>query len=329
MTTQLKWLLGALGILLVANIVYYTVTGWGKITVNFKDAPASVVFAEIGRQAGVPFITNLDPNTKVTIELKKATLEDAIDSLAISTETRSGLFYILAPSKQDLANGQAALMEGRGNDNWTWHSHPLPMMLQMAADDTPRDDSKELWQPAETPANNELNSVLESFSQYTDCSFISPANWNPTLGRLPTNGKIQSAVKQAASLANGKVEKVFYFRGRPRDFAQNEDGGDRGGERRGGGFNRGDGQFQLDATWLQARVQQMSPQVQQAYATMLEIRKLSPEQRRARFEQMMNNPAFLDQMDQRQLDRDAKTPADKRAARYSHYLSNKAAAAPH
>jgi hypothetical protein len=336
MTTQLKWLLGVLGILFVANIIYYFVNDWGKITVNFKDAPASKVFAEIGRQAGVPFITNLDPDTKVTIRLTKATLDEAVDTLAVSTETRGSLFYILAPNKQELANGTAALMEGRrrgedGNSDWQWHSHPLPGMLQMAADDVMRDYSKEIWQPTEAPAGNELNNVLESFSLYTNCSFINPTNWNPALSKIPANGRIQSAVKQAASLAGGKMEKVFYFRGRPRNFAQNQDGPPRdgGGGERQGNWQRGDNQFNLDASWIQARVKQLPPDARQAFTLMQEMQKLTPEQRRARFEQMMNDPAFQDQMDQRQLDRDAKTPADKRAARYSRYLSNKASAPAH
>jgi hypothetical protein len=278
----------------------------------------------------MPFVTNLDPGTKVTIRLKRATLDEAVDTLSISTETRGSLFYILAPSKPGLANGKAALKAGRRADDWQWHSHPLPMMLQAAADDPSRDFSRELWQPAEAPASSELSSVLESFSQYTDCSFIAPANWNPTLGKIPASGRIQAAVKQAASLAKGKVEKVFYFRGRPRDFAQNEDGARRngGGERR-EGYNRGDNQFQLDSPWIQARIRQLPAEARQMAATFQEIQKLSRDERRARFEQLMNDPVFLDRMEERQLERDAKTSADKRAARYSRYIANKAAAPAH
>ena len=337
MTTKFKWLLSALALLGVANLIYHIIGGWGTISVNFHNAPAKRVFAELGKQAGTAFITNLDPETPVSLTLKRASLQEAIDSLAISTETRPGLFYIVAPNKQQLAQGKAALIAGRRDSTgWQWHSHPLPMALQMVTDSLPYDSSRQQWLPAEAPANNELNTILDSFSLYTDCSFINPETWNPTLKQIPANGGVESAVKKVSSLAGGKIEKVFYFRGQQRNFAQapanNQPAGD--GERRPRGeFNRGDNQFQMEGAWLDARIAQLpanvQPEAKQAVALMQELRQLPPDQRRTRMEQLMNDPVMQEKREERQLERDAKTPAEKRAARYSRYVASKASRPEH
>lgn len=57
-----------------------------------------------------------------------------------------------------------------------------------------------------------------------------------------------------------------------------------------------------------------------------EIRQLTPEQRRARMQERMDDPAVQEKVENAQANRDAKTPPEKRRDRYRSYLNRKAQA---
>jgi hypothetical protein len=136
------------------------------------------------------------------------------------------------------------------------------------------------------------------------------------------------------SAANGKYQEVFLLQGRgERRDADRGNRGEDGGRPPGADFGGRDG-FAARDERIQNEINKL-PQdqrlaAQQDYDTRKkffeEMRNLTPEQRRQRMEDWMNNPANQDKMENAQNDRDSRNSPDQRTARAGNYLSRASAA---
>ncbi|MCE0482875.1 MAG: hypothetical protein LV479_01400 [Methylacidiphilales bacterium] len=68
--------------LIVANIISYYYWNWGLITVHVNDAPLGKVIKSIEWQGWVNIYTNLDPSSKVSMDVDHVPLAEAMEMLA-------------------------------------------------------------------------------------------------------------------------------------------------------------------------------------------------------------------------------------------------------
>ena len=189
-----------------------------------------------------------------------------------------------------------------------------------------------------------MQAYLEDAARAANVAFSLPETWNPPVKSAPSPGVITKIVPKLVKSAGGKFEEVFVLakggqrRGPiadganagaspPGDFqTPNFGGGDGGGRRR------------MDPAAMEERMQAQidklpvaqRPAAQARFNQDREfwksLRDLPPDQRRAKIEEHMSDPAVQDRMDSRQAGNDARRTPEQRMQRYQRYVNNKMAA---
>lgn len=337
----------------VVALVGWMVVSWflgdGRVTLNYEDAPVGKVVQSIERQAGVKIVSNVDPTRRVTIRLKRAPFMEAIDTLATRVDADTRLAYIGAPDRSQIKEALAAFAAGTNPGTWQafaagWGGGGGGGGGMGVVDGDSIDPRKLQWQLSEATDRN-LQAFLNQGAQKTGALFAVPKDWNPVLGGLPSGGEARKMAKAVFSAAKGQMEEVFLMTVRP-ERPERVAGGEEGDGRPRFNFQQAQTIFSPDrrqrgaegsmnpqwaAERTQAQIALLPPdqraQAQTDYEQMRafweSLRNLTPEERRAKMEQAMNDPAVQDRMEERGAQRDARTSPERREQRYRQYIQRK------
>lgn len=336
-----RWLLVAIALLLLGNFVWHYWMHRGLITIHSKTDPLSKVIHQIEKQGHVTVKTNMDGTTPIAMWVTDVTVADALETLSVVTESSWRLAYFVAPDKSSISGAIGSIVSNQKPEGWKSVYYPIRGGLIDTDQDVPVDPRKDPWnvKPAKEP---NAQAYLEQAARSVSANFLFPENWNPPVKSAPKSGPIDDSLPRLASAAKGKYEEVFLLRkrgeGKGRDRQGGEDGprfasnDDEGGRPAfgGGGGPRGGGNREAMEERLQAELAKMSPEqrkeAEDRRAFFASLRDLPPEQRQAKMEELMNNPAIQDKMDNAQAAREARNSPAQRASRANNYLSRKATA---
>ena len=338
MNRQRLFLLAA-AVLLVGNVAYRIWAGWGLITVNVTDAPLPAVIQSIAKQGGVRIRTNLEADKNVTMHVTKVPLSYALEVLANVADARWELGYFLAPTKPPIDTFLTALAAGEKPEGWQRFHVPLPGGMIGGADEGTSDPRIDRWEVKPAPEAT-LQAYLEQAAKHVSARLEAPKDWNPAISSAPKSGEIQDVMPRLAKAAGGKVEEVFLLTGRRRDVAPPTADGPPEPVRRALGMIAG-GTGQDEAAMekmmramgdrMQAAIDQMPAEKRaKAQAEFDEGRKffesmkdLTPEQRRAKMEEKMQDPATQEKFFSGMAKRDAMKTPEQRSDRFRDYIQNK------
>jgi hypothetical protein len=201
----------------------------------------------------------------------------------------------------------------------------------------PRMDPWEVKPPKEPT----LQSYLQQASRSVAASFVVPDGFNPAVTSAPSSGPISKSLPQLVSAAKGKYEEVFLLQGERRERPEGE-GRDRrrgdDGPRFAGNFGDGGrppGGFDREAMEerIQNEINKLPPAkraaVQQEHDERRkffeEMRNLTPEQREAKIQDFMNDPANQARMEDGMNARESRRSPQQRKDRAQSYMQRKAA----
>jgi hypothetical protein len=339
--TRTKVLFGVLGLLAAWTLGGWIFSNWGTITLNVKEVPLSKVIRSFERQGHITLLTNLDPSSPVTLQLKKASVPEALERLAAVTSAQWSWVGALAPDKAALGQLMSDAQLTEPPQTLRWIRQPLPGMLGMGVDAPPSDPRTQVWtsqfqqapQDGQPPSPTGLQGVLRAASQTTDATFLLPSDWNPEPSATPADGRVGELPAAAARTVSGVAADFYYLRAsRWGEFAGGRPPGEnppRGGQGRGGMMGGAPG------PWMDHRIEQriagLSPQDKidarenwnQQKGFLASVASLPPEQRRAKFEEMMQDPVVQAKIEETQAKRDEQQTPEQRRGRYSNYLARK------
>jgi hypothetical protein len=334
------WLLLTLLLLLAGNIGWYVWAHWGLITVHSKDRPLAEVIRSIEKQGHVTIKTNLDLSKPVKMDVVNVALAEALETLAVVMEARWRLAYFVGPDQSAIGGALASYAAGTKIEGWRTLFVPLPPMNSDA--EVLPDPRKDAWEvkPATEPT---LQAYLQQASRNVSASFLVPESFNPRVNSAPRAGAISKTLPKLVSAANGKYQEVFLLQGdmrraegdpnRPGPPADDE--GPRFAGNFGGGPGRGRGGFDREA--MEERIQNeinKLPPAERATAQQEHderrkffegMKDLTPEQREAKLQDFMSQPANQERMENAQNARESRQSPEQRKARAARYLERKAA----
>jgi len=306
-----------------------------SLSANFKKERLDKVIAFFEKKTGLQIETNLDPATPVTLFLQDAGVGDALDTLAVAVDGRCNLYAVVAATQSEVKNYISGLVTSTPVPDWTIHRVPVPglaMVTDVAVQPDPR--TLKLAVPDAWPKGG-LQVHLKTLAESSDAIWAAPTSWDPALKYNPGKVSVDEAFSKLVGSAKAKGQMFVFLRS---GFRGGEGGppmaGGMGGEGGSGGEGRRTREMP-DTAVITRRVEQQIaalPQAEQATARAEwnkerafweELRNLSPEERRARMQERMNDPAMQEKMENAQANRDAKTSPDKRRDRYRSYLSRK------
>ncbi len=320
-------LLGGLALLLFGIIIARWIAGWGLVTVHVSNAPLGTVITSIAKQGHVSIETSLDASKLVSLDVDRVPVAVAIDALAARVDASWRLVYLAAPNKIAL---QAALISLRGSgkvDDWTTYYYPQPPFTDVTGGEVV--DPRTLALSLDGPDKN-LAPLMNEAAQKSGAMIAFPKDWSPAASTLPKPNQVRKTIPALVSSVHGASSELFFL----------ADRAPRGGDTppRGEGAGTPDQQPPFNPVWAEQRqLAQIAklPPSQQAEAKkemddrkafFSEMQKLSPEERRAKFQAMMSDPDRMAKMADRMLMRDAKMTAEQRINRAVNYINRKASA---
>jgi hypothetical protein len=316
-----QFLIGTTVFLLVFAIVYHIWANWGLITIHAKQEPLAKVIASMQRQGHAKIETDIPLDTPVTMDVVKAPLPDALETLAVCTDARWRLLYFVAGDKATLKTGEATWFGGQRPDGWRMVSFPMGNMIPLDDDPPPMDPRQDVWQP-KTAAPAPVQTFFAEAAQLTNAGFAFPADWNPTVTSTPPSGVVDHVVPKLIKAASGHEDELFFVskghRGNRGDFA-------------GGDFHFNPDMF---AEKIQAEINRLPPEEKSEAQANFDTEKafrdslkdLSDEQRRAAWMQHMQDPQVQQAIANRMDSRDARMGHDQRMQHWSNYVNRKLAA---
>ena len=329
-------LLGAVLLLLVGNVAYRIWANWGLITVAATGAPLSEVIRSIEKQSGVKITTNLEPEKKITMHVKRVPLSYAMEVLAGLADARWELGYFFAPEKATIESALGTLASGEKLDGWKRFFIPLPggSLLPEEGTSDPRRDRWEV-RPA---GDATLQAYLEQASKNVSARIEAPQEWNPPVSSPPKSGEVDDVMPRLAKAAGGQVREVFLLTGARQRPAGEEPRPSSDGPPRGpafvgappGGANEAQRQAEMEER-VQAEINKLSGEDRKkAEAEYAERKKwwegmkdLPADQRRAKMEERMQDPAVQEKMFSGMAKQDALKTPEQRINRYRDYLQRK------
>ncbi len=333
-----RLLLLAAAVLLLGNVAYRVWAGWGLITVNVTDAPLPTVIQSIAKQGGVSIRTNLEADKTVTMHVKKVPLSYALEVLANVADARVELGYFLAPTKPPIDALLTALAAGEKPEGWQRFHVPLPGGMIGGADEGTSDPRLDRWEVKPAPEGT-LQAYLEQAAKNVSARLEAPKDWNPAISSTPKSGEIQDVMPHLAKAAGGAVEEVFFLNGRRRDAPLADNGPPEPVRRALGMIAGGAGgddaavekTMRAMGDLMQARINQMPEDTRaKAQAEFDEGKKffesmkdLTPDQRRAKMEEKMQEPATQEKFFSGMAKRDAMKTPEQRTERFRDYIQNK------
>lgn len=337
-----RFLVATLVVLLALWGAWQLYAGWGLVTLDVRDAPVGQVLSSISRQGGIEIASNLDPDTKVTLQVKRLPPVEALDIVAVRTGASWRLAYLGAPDQAAVNRALADFRSGQEAAGWTSRGAGGFSMVQPESGEA-LDLRRVQWNPS---GGGLLHDLLQDASEKTGVLLAAPTDWQPGVDTPPPAGPIAAAAPQLFRKAGGVSREVFLLRGRG-GSDEEPAGGERGGnwigrapERpdagaRGGGWM---GRMMGDPAKMAERVEAQiallptgeQPKARENFAMMREfwqsVRDLPEEQRMAKAREFFTRPEVAEAMENRRLSRWAKMTPEQRIERTKNYWERKAEA---
>lgn len=313
--------------LLFGIIVARWIAGWGLVTVHVTNAPLSTVIASIARQAHVRLETSLDLTKPVSLDVDRVPLAEALDDLAIRTDTSWRLVYLAAPTKIALESGVISLRATGKLEDWSTYFYPQPPFADStggAAID-PRTLSLTL-----EGSDKSLPPLLNEAAQKSGVLVAFPKDWTPAVAKLPRPNQVRNLIPALVQSVHGKSAEIFFLADRERRERRPQPDAPATAEQ--------DQPPPMNPLWIEQRqlaeIAKLPPEKQaeakqaigERKALMAEMQKLSPEERRAKWQALMSDPDRMEKMADRMLLRDSKMTSQQRIGRAMNYIQRKAAA---
>lgn len=316
-------------------------SGWGLVSLDFTDAPVGKVLSAISRQGGIEIATDLDPATPVTIEVRRVPPLEALDIVAVRTDSSWRLAFVGARTQQEIETALGAFRAKQQAEGWTTHGAGGFNAVQSRSG-TPLDLSLVEWQPQ---GGGDLQTLLAQAADETGVTLAAPSDWSSTIA-APEGGRISDAASSLFRAAGGTSRGVYLLRGpEPGELAGEEGENWRGrrtwigsaprddtreGDRRGRGF----GDPERAAKRAEAQIKLLPAEEQKTarkdVSTMREfwqsVRELPDEQRRAKAQEFFSRPEVQERMEDRRLAHYAKMTPKQRIERSQRYWERKAEA---
>jgi len=328
-------------LLLVGYLGWYLWSNWGLITIHADNQALSEVIRSIEKQGRVTIKTNMDPATKVTLNLEKVALAEALESLSVVADARWRLTYFIAPDRSAISAVLAEIASGKRPEGWKTHYVPMPPVGLEAPEVLP-DPRKDLWEVSPVQEGT-LQAYLQQASRHVSASFQVPESYNPAVASAPSGGPIRKSLAKLVSTAKGSYEEVFLLQGDRRERTEEgerrrgDDGprfagnfGDGPGPGRGsgggGGFDRSatDERIQNELKKLPEAERVVAQQeYEERKKAFEEIRNMTPEQREQAFQNMMNDPRAEERMEKAMSAREARRSPQQRVERGQRYRDRK------
>ncbi len=303
----------------------------GGITIREKQVPLSVIMDQLKKKGGIPVHSNIDPNTLVTMDVQSVPLAEAMEVLATELDARWMPYYVLAPDKAGLSQVLGALEAGSGREGVKTFYRPLQGPAEWVIGEHLPDVARLTWVKEALAGKKDMVGVLGGLAEGSDAGYAIPLDWNPAIGELPKKKLLGKAVAQVADSAKARNYAFLYLHQRERNPAFG--GGPGQGERpQSGGNGQWERQNQdvvekrlalrMASLPESERVEAEKNWVQQKNQWQ-EMEKLSPEERRAKVQVIMEDPAFQERMEERAERRDGRSSPEKRRDRYKSYAERK------
>lgn len=344
MDTQRKMLFVIPAAILAVWGAWYIYSGWGLVTLKVDEAPLSKVLDSISRQGGIDIVSNLDPSTKVSLDVRRVPAIEALDIVTVRTDSSWRLAYLGAPDRAAIDGLLTAFRTSGDTSSWVSHGRGGGFSFVEASNGQPLDLRVIRWEPGE---GGDLHAVLDDAADKTGVLMAAPADWKPTI-EAPAAGPISKVAPKLFRSAGGTGREVFLVRG-PASGGRPDDpdrGGGRGGSwigsrergsERGGGGGPGGGstrswgnpaamlaRAEAQIALLPAAEQAKAREDLQAMRAMWEeVQALPEEQRREKVREIMSSPEMAERMEQRRLAREAKMTPEQRIERSKRYWERK------
>lgn len=343
-----RWFIAVVLVLALANGIYHWWFTRGLITIHCEDWPPSKVVHEIERQGGALVKTNLPEDLKIQLNIDKVPVAEALETLATVVEARWRLTYIFAPSLPEAHAALAGFASGQRPEGWKQLFLPVfaPVADEAAVLPDPRDDPW-LVKPTDKP---EFQAYVSQAAESVNAAFAYPEKWNPAVSKVPSAGPIGKSAPSLATHAGGRVLEVFLLekRGRDNDGPGGPGGpggppddfgggrfsfGDRDRDRGPKDRDEGDREKRREAykRRMQAELDKLPADkraIAQAEADERtkfyeSLKDLTPEQRKEKMEERMNNPTTQDRFDQRMSNQMARMSPNQRVSKANKYIQRK------
>lgn len=327
-------LLAALLAILVSWGVWHVYAGWGLVTIDAENARLDRVLSEIRKQGGIEIASNLDPATKVSLNLKRVPAVEALDIVAVRTDASWRLAYLGAPSEAGIEEALDLFNAGREIPDWTSHGVGGFSLVEPESGEA-LDLRRMEWNPGGAGL---LPDLMTEAAEKTGILLAAPSSWSPQVSP-PDAGPVASVVPRLFEQAGGVSREVFLLRGRggaAEDEGPRERGGwigaatDRPGGR-GGGWMRAMGDPERVAARVEGQIALLpaaeQPKARENFQMMREFWKsvegLPEEQRREKTREFFRRPEMAEAMETRRLSRWAKMTPDQRIERNKNYWERK------
>jgi len=356
-------LLAGLFLLIFGFWLWNWVSGWGLVTVRAYDDSFGNIQRSIERQGRIKIVSNVPPETKLSMEVVKVSPVEAVNVLAARVDGRCSITFIVAPDNAGVRAGGESLRSSERN--------PAFRLLRVRGwgdemFNSPPDLRKVRWNVS-TMDEKSLQTYLDQIVQKTGVSVLIAADWNPSVSKEPKSAEAGVSLRSLVSSVGGKVEEVFAVTTQPDDASSGRDradGGDGppwggGGNPSGGGGNPSGGggggnrnpagapgavsdsagspNAGSERAWADERVKaqiELLPPEQREIAKndydelqkfFAGVRQLPVDQRRAAIEERISNPAMQERMLERETTRDMNRGPERRVARYKRSIEQKQA----
>jgi len=334
------YLLVSLVVLLASWGLWHLFAGWGLVTLDVRDAPVDRVLASITRQGGIDIASNLPPGTTVSLKVKRVSPVEALDIVAVRTDSSWRLAYLGAPDRAAIEAALNAFRLGNQDNGWTSYGGGGNFSSIAAESGQALDLRGAVWTPAGT---GDLPTLLRQAADETGVMLAAPTDWQPSVAAPPT-GAVAKTVPALFRRAGGTAREVFLLRAQPsRD--DNAEGGSWGGGgwigRRpradsgdGGGWMRPAANPERSTRRMEAQIALLpaaeQPKAREDLAVMSrfweEVRDLPDDQRMVKAREFFSSPAMQERMEERRLAREAKMTPEQRIDRSRRYFERKKAA---
>ena len=321
--------LGGAALLLLGIIIARWIAGWGLVTVHVTNVPLSTVIASIAKQGHVTIETSLDTSKPVSLDVDRVPVAVAIDDLATRTDASWRLVYLAAPNKIAVETALVSLRGSGKLDDWTTYYFPQPPFADATGGEVI--DPRTLGLSLEGPDKN-LSPLMNEAAQKSGAMIAIPKDWSPAASALPKPNQVSKAIPALVKSVHGASTELFFITERGRRGGGPPRGDD------GGAPDQQDQRPQFNSDWMEqrqlAQIAKLPPEKQAAAkkdmedrkALFAEMRKLTPEERRAKFQAMMADPDFMDKIADQMVLRAANQSAEQRINRAVNYINRKAAA---
>jgi hypothetical protein len=333
-------LIGTLAGILALWGAWQLYSGWGLVSLDFENAPAGKVLASISRQGGIEIASNLDPSTPVTMKVHRVPALEALDILAVRTDSSWRLAYLGARNEAAIESALAAFRAGQTAEGWSGNGAGGFSTVQPMSG-APLDLRLVEWQPANGGA---LQQLLAQASEETGVYLSVPSDWSPQVDK-PQGGRMADAAPSLFRQAGGVSREVFLLRGPAPDEPRGDDDSGWRGNRSWVGSppasaaarergSRDWGNPEAAAKRTEAQIKLLPPEEQKKAredtGMMREfwqsVRELPEEQRREKAREFFSRPEIQERMEDRRLAREAKMTPQQRIDRSQRYWDRKAEA---